>query len=556
MAETDTLYNKLPKNSRRFRLLTILPNGDQTATVECTLMEKDIDEAKATYDALFYCWGDASLTVPAIVNGHTKRIIVNLDDALRQLRADAFPEPMIIWADALCINQDDTDERGHQVKLMGDIYRKGSKVRAWLGRGGYAEERGLRAIEHMARRRCDKDDDRAGKTDPAHKGVGHATWDDVCESPFVSAVCALPYWQRVWIIQELVLNDKVILHSGARQAPVECWDCLLAVNLSCLNYFGGKKPLFGLISLFENCPSAQDGVYGMRNALDVIIRAKRRGLHKPDHITHLLMVFIHVRTKIATNELDRMYGLLGLLEGDIDINVDYNASVESLYKEVVFQLIQRTGSPEILRQAVSQDKALPSWVPDFSARTDPYPFPGGPPNYEHRRFLPKDESFNPKYPCEPCGDMLQLCGVDFDTVEAILESEPIIARMWQKFDTTNESDITATTRQLEVAGAWEVFKTRRGFWGMLKGGAKIGDHVCFLAAQSACMIFVLRKTPTYTSIPWTSAWALVGGCTIWPFRPDSEENKSMSSLQASEILDILIKERRSNAGIFTSFFLV
>jgi hypothetical protein len=37
-----------------------------------------------------------------------------------------------IFIDALCINQEDVQERGQQVKLMRQIYRDAEEVIAWL----------------------------------------------------------------------------------------------------------------------------------------------------------------------------------------------------------------------------------------------------------------------------------------------------------------------------------------------------------------------------------------------------------------------------------------
>jgi hypothetical protein len=39
----------------------------------------------------------------------------------------------IIWIDAICINQACLEEKVAQLKLMGDIYRKATSVRVWLG---------------------------------------------------------------------------------------------------------------------------------------------------------------------------------------------------------------------------------------------------------------------------------------------------------------------------------------------------------------------------------------------------------------------------------------
>lgn len=54
----------------------------------------------------------------------------NLIKALDDLR---YPDkPRIFWADAICINQRDSDEKAHQVKLMRVIFAKATAVCAWL----------------------------------------------------------------------------------------------------------------------------------------------------------------------------------------------------------------------------------------------------------------------------------------------------------------------------------------------------------------------------------------------------------------------------------------
>jgi Heterokaryon incompatibility protein (HET) len=55
----------------------------------------------------------------------------NLVSALRHLRKSN--ESRLIWTDALCINQGDSKEKTHQVKLMSDIYRTAHRCLLWLG---------------------------------------------------------------------------------------------------------------------------------------------------------------------------------------------------------------------------------------------------------------------------------------------------------------------------------------------------------------------------------------------------------------------------------------
>jgi len=46
-------------------------------------------------------------------------------------------EPRVLWADAVCINQQDDNEKSKQVQLMLDIFASASKVLAWTGEASY-----------------------------------------------------------------------------------------------------------------------------------------------------------------------------------------------------------------------------------------------------------------------------------------------------------------------------------------------------------------------------------------------------------------------------------
>jgi hypothetical protein len=50
--------------------------------------------------------------------------------ALRVLCAN---RRQFLWIDALCINQEDDRQRGHQVEMMGSVYLQASEVLIWLG---------------------------------------------------------------------------------------------------------------------------------------------------------------------------------------------------------------------------------------------------------------------------------------------------------------------------------------------------------------------------------------------------------------------------------------
>ena len=68
-----------------------------------------------------------------ICDGAELRIHRNLRDALLRLRDICNLVP--IWADAICINQNDDSEKFFQIRQMPEIYTAAVKLFAWVGEG-------------------------------------------------------------------------------------------------------------------------------------------------------------------------------------------------------------------------------------------------------------------------------------------------------------------------------------------------------------------------------------------------------------------------------------
>jgi len=90
--------------------------------------------------ALSYAWGDLEITRPSHVNEDERQVTTNLYHALRRLRKES--EPRTIWIDSLCIDQANTQEKNHQVGMMGEIHRSTQKVLIWIGEPGMDEKIG------------------------------------------------------------------------------------------------------------------------------------------------------------------------------------------------------------------------------------------------------------------------------------------------------------------------------------------------------------------------------------------------------------------------------
>lgn len=119
------------KNKTNIRLLT-LHNASAEQVIKCSLATADLLHNPA-FEALSYCWDTPENPRRISLNGQDVEVRKNLWWALRHLR-DKYKD-RILRVDALCINQYNTEERNHQVGMMGAIYSIALVVHVWLGLG-------------------------------------------------------------------------------------------------------------------------------------------------------------------------------------------------------------------------------------------------------------------------------------------------------------------------------------------------------------------------------------------------------------------------------------
>jgi hypothetical protein len=133
------IYLPLKPEHKEFRLLRIKARGivssesipnDKNALICCELSPAFRDQ-NPLYGALSYTWGDANDTRPIKVNGEVINVTTNLKTALEHIQKDVTD--VVIWIDAICINQTDTLEKNEQVQQMTDIYAKAQQTIVWLG---------------------------------------------------------------------------------------------------------------------------------------------------------------------------------------------------------------------------------------------------------------------------------------------------------------------------------------------------------------------------------------------------------------------------------------
>ncbi|KAH8598385.1 heterokaryon incompatibility protein-domain-containing protein [Bisporella sp. PMI_857] len=200
--ETDSLehlpkslfvYSPLDFSVDGIRLLVLEPAEDINSLIHCKLQHVTFSQ-RPKYEALSYTWGSGIVHHSIYIDGKDLKVGQNLFDALRYLR-----DPLrsrTLWVDAICINQSDVPEKNHQIGIMPFIYMRAKTVLVWLGAPEDGTDQPLKWEETF------------GKSEKFTFMIQGA-------KNILYSLCDNPYWKRVWIIQELGLAKKLLVHYGA-----------------------------------------------------------------------------------------------------------------------------------------------------------------------------------------------------------------------------------------------------------------------------------------------------------------------------------------------------
>lgn len=236
----------LPARPDAIRLIEVLPDL-QDDLIQCRIMDGRTSD---TYTALSYTWGPVSQSQDILLDGHVFVVRRNLWDFLHIARQN-YPG-IAFWIDAVCINQDDIQERNQQVSLMSTIYGSAARTFVWLGSfedpdyGTQAtlsiklasSKRIQRSFDHELRQCLQLFEQRSPAKNNWSMTGKVAVPPDFREfgavSFIIEKICQHPYWTRLWVVQEVILSSqKVILLDGLSMQ----WSSLVEV----LHYVIGEN---------------------------------------------------------------------------------------------------------------------------------------------------------------------------------------------------------------------------------------------------------------------------------------------------------------------------
>ena len=355
-------------DSTEIRLMELLP-GSGSKPLTCNFDTANLDNGLA-YETISYCWGQPIFNAELIVKGKgSLAITTTLHKALLQFRHS--DRPRLLWADVVCVNQHDIEERTVQVQLMHRIYRQCRGVLIWLGDGTEQSDLGMDVMKAM-RSALDKKrkagDSRLLYDLPAADRARYGFFNPRSrEIKAMTCLVARPWFSRAWVVQELALPPTAMLVCGTKSIA---WDDFALVITS-------WSPSLKKFSTNEN-PG--------ENHVRLSICPSREEARQGDSVNpELLRLVSRARNLQATDPRDKVFAFVGLAKerGNPGIlgRPDYRWSTEEVYKEFVLDNITTYHNLDVLSLAHGRfvddlpDTALvlPSWVPDLSVEGIPYP---------------------------------------------------------------------------------------------------------------------------------------------------------------------------------------
>lgn len=392
------MFQSLDSCRREIRLLRILP-GTWIDSIKLALDVVSLD-AKPQYQALSYVWGSEADPKTVTLHDQLFQVTSNLYNALRRLRKSRVS--VVLWVDAVCINQKDNAERTQQVSIMNHIYKNAFEVVIWLGDSLSDSLKGLErspglledgpryvannaSIGNFGRREpFDNTETEAAAAFTILQLLGEpGHWDSKeifavnQEGQFVVAeiyhaawqaflgLMSCSWWSRMWIVQEFVLarDSQVVVgnvavpghlitdfyHSYISHLPSGCC-CHLTVSWRMTSDLWGEM---------MNIRRADMGLNTIRN------QHHNHGDHDGDNLTALLRKTLWMlRPKEATDPRDKICGVLGLFPG-IGITPDYTSDAAEFFSYATDFFMSAEQGLMVLAGPRMRRLGMPSWVPDL-----------------------------------------------------------------------------------------------------------------------------------------------------------------------------------------------
>ncbi|KAG2420071.1 hypothetical protein HFD88_004869 [Aspergillus terreus] len=352
------------------------------------------------FEALSYVWGKPDQADKAIIlNKFGKEIgwiplTTNLANAMCDLRDAQELTRKIFWVDQVCINQQDDKEKNHQVGMMRQIYTRSRRVITYLGPSGpeMEEKRGLALLKRV--RECVSDATwlqmhEAGSLERIRDKmvdgsiqfeqlpsdleiqVDRPLGENEISTRYVEQgwawlvrVTYSEWTQRLWIVQEQLLNKKITTLRGLRLID---WDAIITIPiLFAVGHLPQKYRAIGRRDMGDTripWDKVEETLYGIW--WDRHARLEHRDRYNWSSLFHNLQWY---QPLLCADPRDRVYGILAISRDakTLGLQPDYSSTntADVLSKELSIRVLESSVDLELLSFAISwrrPNSTLPSW---------------------------------------------------------------------------------------------------------------------------------------------------------------------------------------------------
>lgn len=303
------------QNEKRRPYICVRPElsaGDRF--IQCDML---MNPPHQDYLCLSYMWGPQADQKTILIDGRLFRVGENLWRFLNRARL-TVAQP--VWIDAICIDQTDVEMQNHWVQQMGHIFQEAAEVLVWLGDDKSGIETALTLMNNLSPKGFRDSSSWFPETKKAwetrkpllrDRVIFEAHYDLESFHEAMKQLVNLNYWDRLWIKQEVLVNQNVL-------------------------YMYGSATVHHLSDFFCSCD--QPGWWctfhrafrAGRTACSRILELKARNATSIQNGRPLEDLIRRFASSKCTNVLDKVYGLLGMTKG-YTLTVDYTISPTELF---------------------------------------------------------------------------------------------------------------------------------------------------------------------------------------------------------------------------------
>ncbi|KAI0540225.1 HET-domain-containing protein [Xylaria digitata] len=364
-------YQYRPLDTGEIRLLILKRSPLYPSAIQAEVVHRPI-YPPPDYEAVSYGWGSSELTEEILVD-RCRFPVTTSAFSLLLARRSVWRE-RTLWIDALCINQEDLQEKSEQVQLMRDIYHRASRVIAYPAGDWQLRLAGSLIYQFwslMYQYNTEKMDWSA-KPDEANQPRWRALAD----------LFSNEYFNHAWVIQEIAVGQNTDLYIWGTYIP---WMVFAEVMNWCFQP-NRKHLLIGTDSVgsiwrtgrsFENIAV----MTSLRPEAESWIGSTGEFNHVID-LENLLYITFNFR---SADPRDKVFGLIGIARniggaGNAVLTPDYNLPVEQVFQNTARAIFSLRDRPTIHMLALAgigyseHPRKMPSWVPNLCQERICYPY--------------------------------------------------------------------------------------------------------------------------------------------------------------------------------------